>query len=121
MIERLDLLEKRYDEINNLLIQNDILSDVKRSRELSIERSGIEETVMTYRKYKKVLSDISESKEMLHDPEIAEFAREEEEKNLEKQKQLEKELEILLLPKDPNDNKNIIVVSVIRRILVIVS
>jgi peptide chain release factor 1 len=53
MIDRLDLLEKRYEEINNLLMQNDIISDVKKSRELSIELKSIEETVITYRKYKK--------------------------------------------------------------------
>ena len=77
MIDRLDLLEKRYEEINNLLMQNEVISDVKKSRELSIELKSIEETVTVYRKYKKVLSDIEESKEMLHDPEIADYAREE--------------------------------------------
>ena len=76
MIERLDLIEKRYEEINNLLMQNEIISDIKKSRELSIELSSIEEVVKKYREYKKVLSDISESKEMLHDSEIADFAKE---------------------------------------------
>ena len=63
MIERLELIEKRFNEINDLLIQNDIISDVKRSRDLSIELSSIEETVMTYNAYKRVLRDIDESKE----------------------------------------------------------
>ena len=54
MIERLDLLEKRYEEINNLLMQNEVVSDIRRSRELSIEISSIEEAVITYRKYKKI-------------------------------------------------------------------
>ena len=108
MIERLDLLEKRYEEINNLLMQNDIISDVKRSRELSIELRSIEETVNTYRKYKKVLSDIVESKEMLHDPEIADFAKEELDRLTNEQEKLEGELKVLLLPKDENDGKNVI-------------
>ena len=108
MIERLDLLEKRYEEINNLLMQNDIISDVKRSRELSIELRSIEETVNTYRKYKKVLSDIVESKEMLHDPEIADFAKEELDRLTNEQEKLEEELKVLLLPKDENDGKNVI-------------
>ena len=108
MIERLDLLEKRYDEINNLLMQNDIISDVKASRELSIELKGIEETVITYRKYKKVLSDIEDSKEMTHDPEIAEFAKEELTRLNEEKINLEDKLKILLLPKDENDGKNVI-------------
>ena len=73
MIERLDLIEKRYEEINNLLMQADIISDIKKSRELSIELSNLEDTVNAYKKYKKVLSDIEESKEMLHDPEIADL------------------------------------------------
>ncbi len=108
MIERLNLIEKRYDEINNLLMQNDILSDIKRSRELSIERSSIEETVVKYREYKKVLGDIEESKALLHDPEISSFAKEELVRLNEEQLKLEDELKILLLPKDPNDGKNVI-------------
>jgi peptide chain release factor 1 len=108
MIDRLDLLEKRYEEINNLLMQNDIISDVKKSRELSIELKSIEETVITYRKYKKVLSDIEESKEMTHDPEIADFAKEELTRLNEEKVKLEDELKILLLPKDENDGKNVI-------------
>ena len=108
MIERLDLLEKRYEEINNLLMQNEIISDVRKSRELSIELKGIEETVKTYREYKKVLSDIEESKEMTHDPEIAEFAKEELTRLNEEKLNLEDKLKILLLPKDENDGKNVI-------------
>jgi len=108
MIERLDLLEKRYDEINNLLMQSDVVSDVKKSRELSIELKSIEEAVLTYRKYKKVLNDIEESREMTHDPEIADFAREELTRLNEEKNSLEEEMKILLLPKDENDGKNVI-------------
>ena len=108
MIERLDLIEKRYNEINEELMKPEILSDVNKSRELSIELSSIEETVNKYREYKKVLSDISESKEMVHDPEIADFAKEELVRlGLEEEKLLD-ELKVLLLPKDPNDGKNVI-------------
>ena len=108
MIDRLDLLERRYEEINDLLMQNDVITDVSRSRELSIELKGIEETVQTYRKYKKVLSDIEESKEMTRDPEIADFAKEELVRLNEEKEKLEEELKILLLPKDENDGKNVI-------------
>jgi peptide chain release factor 1 len=108
MIERLDLLEKRYDEINSLLMQSDVVSDVKKSRELSIELKSIEDAVMAYRKYKKILSDIEESKEMLHDPEIADFAKEELARLNEEKDNLEDEMKILLLPKDENDGKNVI-------------
>ncbi len=108
MIDRLDLLEKRFNEINELLMQNEVISDVKKSRELSIELKSIEDTVNTYRKYKKVLSDIEESKEMVHDPEIADFAKEELTRLNEEKVNLEEELKILLLPKDENDGKNVI-------------
>ena len=108
MIERLDLIEKRYDEINNLLMQPEIISDIKRSRELSIELSSIEETVSVYRKYKKVLNDIEESKEMLHDAELGEFAKEELSNLNEEKEKLDNELKVLLLPKDENDGKNVI-------------
>ena len=108
MIERLDLLEKRYDEINNLLMQNDVISDVKKSRELSIELKSIEDAVNAYRKYKKILNDIEESKEMTHDPEIADFAKEELTRLNEEKEKLEDEMKILLLPKDENDGKNVI-------------
>ena len=108
MIERLDLIEKRYEEIKNLLMQNDVLTDVKRSRELSIELSSLEETVEVYRQYKKVLEDIKESKEMIHDPELGEFAKEELERLEIEKTNFEEKLKILLLPKDENDGKNVI-------------
>ena len=108
MIERLDLIEKRYDEINKELMDPDTLSNVNKSRELSIELSSIEEIVNTYRKYKKVLNDITESKEMTHDSEIADFAKEELVRLSSEKEELEEELKVLLLPKDPNDGKNVI-------------
>ena len=108
MIERLELIEKRYDEINNLLMQNEVLSDVNKSRELSIELSNIEETVVKFREYKKVLNEIEESKEMLHDSEIADFAKEELSRLTKEEETLIDELKILLLPKDENDGKNVI-------------
>ena len=108
MIDRLDLMEKRFDEINSLLMQNEGITNLDRSRELSIELRNLEETVNVYREYKKVLRDIQESKEMLHDPEIADFAKEELTRLNEEQTKLEDKLKILLLPKDPNDGKNVI-------------
>ena len=108
MIERLNLLERRYEEINSLLMENEVISDVARSRELSIELKSIEETVLTYRKYKKVLSDIEDTKEMIHDSEIGDIAKEELVRLNSEKENLEEELKILLLPKDENDGKNVI-------------
>ena len=110
MIERLDLIEKRYDEINDLLMSPDVLSNINKSRELSIELSNIEETTKVYREYKKVLSDITETKEMTHDsdPDLSSFAKEELGRLEEEKVNLEDKLKILLIPKDENDGKNVI-------------
>ena len=109
MIERLELIEQRYNEINNSLMDPSIISDINKSRELSKEASSIEETVTTFRLYKKVLSDLEESREMAHDPEIAEFAHEEIVRLESEKANLEKQLEFLLIPKDKNDGKNVII------------
>ena len=109
MIERLEAIKKRYEELNNQLLDPNILSDVNKTRELSKEVSSLEDTVVCFDKYKQVLDDMEAAKEMLKDDASIEFAKEEL-INLEAQKvELEKQLEILLIPKDPNDGKNVIV------------
>ncbi len=109
MIERLDAIEKKYQEIQENLTSPEVYSDMNKMKALSKEAADLEDTVVTYRKYKKVLSGIENTKEMVKDPEMAEMAREELE-NLEAEKTtLEQELEKLLIPKDPNDGKNVIV------------
>ena len=109
MIERLDAIEKKYQEIQENLTSPEVYSDMNKMKALSKEAADLEDTVVTYRKYKKVLSGIEDTKEMVKDPEMAEMAREELE-NLEAEKTtLEQELEKLLIPKDPNDGKNVIV------------
>ena len=109
MIEHLDAIEKRYNDISEELTKPEVLSDIKKTTQLSKELRDIEETVSTYKKYKKILNDIEETKEMIKDPELGEMAKDEL-TNLENQKTAtEKELEILLIPKDPNDSKNVIV------------
>lgn len=109
MIDRLEILKKRYDELNEQLMDPNNLSDMKKTREISKEMSNLEETVTCYEEYKKILKNIEEDKELLKDAELGQFA-EDEIKGLEEEKEkLEKKLEILLIPKDPNDGKNVIV------------
>lgn len=109
MINRLEAIEKRYNEISNELSNPEVVSDIKKMTELSKEQRRLTKTVEIYKKYKEVLSDIETAKEMAKDPEMAEFAKEEI-ANLNKQiEDMDKELEILLLPHDPNDEKNVIV------------
>lgn len=109
MIERLEAIETRYHELEQELTNPDVYSDMNKMRTLSKEKADLEETVVIYNRYKQVIDGIKDAKEMIKDPEMAELAREELEM-LEKEKpELESKLEILLIPKDPNDSKNVIV------------
>ena len=108
MIERLELAEKKYNELQTELTKPEVLSDIKKTRELSKEVSSIEDVVLCYKKYKKVLEGIEEAKEMVKDPEIGEMAKEELKSLEEEKEKLDGELEILLIPKDPNDGKNVV-------------
>ena len=109
MIERLELTEKKYNEIQQDLMKPEVISDIKKSRELSIEASNLEDVVNCYHKYKRVLSDLEEAKVMVKEPDMKEFAEEEIERLTKEKDELDKELEILLIPKDKNDTKNVIV------------
>ena len=109
MLERLDAIEKKYNELSEALIAPENLSNINLITKLSKEASDLEETVMTYNTYKKVIEDIASAKEMLKDKELAEFAREELTILEEDKINLEQKLEILLIPKDPNDGKDVIV------------
>ncbi len=109
MFERLETIRQRNEFITNELSKPEVISDVSLTTKLSKEQSDLSEIIECYDAYLKAKNDYEEAKELAKDPEMAEFAMEEEEKQLAKQKELEKELEILLLPKDPNDKKNIIV------------
>ncbi|MEA3384640.1 MAG: peptide chain release factor 1 [Campylobacterota bacterium] len=104
---KLQLFIDRFEEINTLLTSPDILNDIKKMTELSKEQSGIAKIVDAAREYSQIIEDIEDNKMLLEDKELAELAKEEL-KELEKRKpELEDEIRILLLPKDPNDDKNI--------------
>ena len=109
MIERLQNIEARYNELTELLSNPEVLSDIKKTTELSKEQSTLRENYEAYQEYKKVLSNIEAAKEMVKDPDMAEFAKEELNENEEKKKKMEADFEIMLLPKDPNDGKDVIV------------
>ena len=109
MIDRLEATLTKYESLEQELTKPEVLSDIKKTRELSKEMSSIEELVTCYKKYKKVLSDISEAEEMLKDPELSEMAKEEIKSLTSEKERLDQELEILLIPKDPNDSKNVVI------------
>lgn len=109
MIERLEIINNRYEELNKELMDPVTLADVKKTTTISKEISSLEETVTCYKEYKRVLEDIVSAKEMVKDPEMTEFAKEELESLEVSKKDLEHKLELLLIPKDPNDGKNVVV------------
>ena len=108
MIERLNLIIDRYNELEKELTLPEVYNDFKKMKELSKEKTSIEKTVETAKEYFGVLSDIEVAKEMKNDPEMSEFAHAELEELHAKKEKLEEEITILLLPKDPNDDKNVI-------------
>ncbi|MBC2247170.1 peptide chain release factor 1 [Listeria seeligeri] len=111
MYDRLQAVEDRYDELNELLSDPDVVSEPKRLRDLSKEQSGITATVEAYREYKNVNAQIDETKELLSeklDDEMREMAKEEFAELQKEKAELEERLKLLLVPKDPNDDKNVI-------------
>mgnify|MGYP004633455805 FL=1 len=109
MIDRLEATLKRYNEINDELSNPNVFSDIKKMTELSKEKNRLEELVSTYSEYKNVLKGIEEDKDLIHDEELGEMAREELSSLEEEKKNIEEKLKILLIPHDPNDEKNVVV------------
>ena len=111
IFERLQSVVDRYDEVNEMLSDPDIISDTKRFMELSKEEGQLRETVEVFKHYQDVIQEIADDKELLNedlDADMEELTKGEL-KELESEKsELEERLKILLLPKDPNDDKNII-------------
>jgi len=109
MIERLEGIKDRFEEVGQLMVQPDAMSDMKKYTELSKEYAELEKIVIEFCAYKKVLDDLNQAKEILEaekDPDLRDMAKLElEELNPEKDK-LEEVLKKLLIPKDPNDDKN---------------
>ncbi len=108
MIERLELLTSRYNELNDELLSPEVLSDFNKQKKLSKEKSSIEEVVLKYAKYKEIETEIADLKTLVNDPEMHEMVMMELDEKHEQLDNLKKEIEILLLPKDENDGKDII-------------
>lgn len=109
MLDKLKTIKDRYEEISKLLSSPEITSDTKKLTDLSKEQADLEETVQNIEKLEKITSDLAGAKELLADPEMQADAEAEVE-TLEKEKtKTEELLKYALVPKDPNDNKNVIV------------
>ncbi|MEG0826331.1 MAG: peptide chain release factor 1 [Bacilli bacterium] len=109
MLERLQLIEQRYNEINSILIEPETISNIKKTLELTKEQSSLSDAYIIYQQYKKILKEIEDTKEMTKEPEFAEIAKEELEKLNTEKTSIENEIDLILLPKDPNDGKNVII------------
>ena len=112
MLDRLNIFKQRFDEVSDLIIQPDIITDQKRYIKLNKEYKDLKEVVDKRDEYKTVIDNINEAKEIIadgSDTEMVEMAQLELEEATEKLPQLEEEIKILLIPKDPEDAKNVIV------------
>ena len=111
MFDRFSQIEIRYDEINEMLSDPSVISDTNRFLKLSKEEADLRDTVHEYRKYQEVITEIEETEELLSESlerEMEELAKEERKSLLEKKETIEENLKILLLPKDANDERNVI-------------
>lgn len=112
MIEKVKVLEDKYNEINERLMQPDVVNDTKQYAELMKEYSSLTPIIDKYNEYKKAESEYNEAESMLSaetDKEFRDMLQQQFTESKKKMNELSSELTILLLPKDPNDEKNVIV------------
>jgi len=109
LLAKLESIDKRYQELESLLAKPDIIADRESFQKYSIELAGLREIYQKSQELKKIVKENQELDSMAKDEEMKEMALAEQKTLAEKQTTLEKEIEILLLPKDPNDEKNIII------------
>lgn len=108
MFQKLEAVEKRYEELNKKIADPEIIARTSEWTGYMKEHAEIEEVVLKYKEYKKVLQQLNDAEAMLSDPEMKELAEEDIKSAKEQIPKLEEELKILLIPKDPDDDRNII-------------
>lgn len=111
MFNKLDSVLDRYEELNELLSDPEVINDTDRFMKLSKEEGNLREIVSKYRQYKKISQELSDDNDLLHsdlDEELEALTKDEIKDLTKKLEQLDQELTVLMLPKDPNDDKNII-------------
>ncbi len=107
MFEKLEAVEKRYEELTKMIADPEIIANQAEWQKLMKEHASIEDIVLKFREYKKVKESMSEAEELMQDSEMKELAETEYYEAKEKIPKIEEELKILLIPKDPDDDKNI--------------
>ncbi|MGI6034405.1 MAG: peptide chain release factor 1 [Limnochordia bacterium] len=112
MLKKLEAVEQRFNELTRLLADPEVIADQEKFRKFAKTRSDMEEVVECYHHYKQVVEELQGVREMMEedlDEELLEMAKAEEEKLQAEEDKLENQLKILLLPRDPNDERNVIV------------
>ena len=107
MFEKLEAVEKRYDELTKMIADPEIISNQSEWQKLMKEHASMEDIVLKFREYKKIKQEMEEAEELMQDPDMKELAEEEYYSSKEQIPKLEEELKVLLIPKDPDDDKNI--------------
>lgn len=108
MFEKLEAIERRYEELTKEISNPKVIANQEEWQKLMKEHASLEDIVLKFREYKKVKNAMEEAEELLKDPEMKELAEDEYYSNKEKLPGLEEELKMLLIPKDPDDDKNAI-------------
>ena len=111
MLDKLAKIEERYEELNRLMADPEVAVDHERMAELAREQAALEELVQSYRRYRAVEKELADTRALLEDetdPEMVELARSEAGKLEKELEELERKLRLMLLPRDPNDEKNVI-------------
>jgi peptide chain release factor 1 len=109
MFEKFDWMTGRYQELGEALVQPDIIADTEHYQKLLKEHASLEEAVNAYNAYQQTLSQIKETKELLEQPDFADMAQDELEALEARQTEQERELKLLLIPKDPDDDRSVVV------------
>ncbi|MDO6355811.1 peptide chain release factor 1 [Caloramator sp. CAR-1] len=112
MLEKLDFIEEKYEELSKKISDPEVIADNNLFQKLCKEHNSLEGIVLKYREYKTILKRIKEDKELLEDDidrEMKDLVEEELKELSEEKERVEKELRLLLLPKDPNDEKNVFI------------
>ncbi len=108
MFQKLEAVEQRYEELNKKISDPEVIARQDEWKNLMKEHAALVDVVEKYREYKKAQSDLEEAQQMLNDKDLKELAEMEIDELRNKIPQIEEELKILLIPKDPDDDKNII-------------
>ena len=112
MIDKLEAIKVRFEDVSKLIVDPDVISDMKRYIKLNKEYKDLDSIVSVYKKYKNIISNIDSAKKILSeetDLELKDMAKSEIDLYFSEKEKLEQEIKILLIPKDPNDDRNAVV------------